>query len=219
MIMQAGGSTICLGRRASRLAALSAEHGDLVRTVELDLSDPAATDGFLGELCAGDLDGVVLAAGHDLGGNTPFHAEERENWQSKLAVNAASAMRVASDVLPYFLSRDRGDIVAIGSVVTRTPAKGLASYAASKQALQGFMEGLRLDYADTGLRFIEIVPGVIRTEFAANRLAGDQTAAAAFYERFKGWLTPEDVGGAVIWALTQPEGVAVDEIVMRPTRR
>lgn len=219
MLMENGARTICIGRRTARLAALSVAHPGRVEAIALDLADPTATDRFLSQLDASRLDGAVLAAGHDLGGNIPVADEDPAQASNKLMVNAAAAMQIAARVLPAFLARDRGDILAIGSIVTRVPAAGLASYAASKQALHAFIEGLRLDYAATGLRFLEIVPGVIRTEFAVSRFRGDEAAAAGFYDRFTAWLTPEDIARAALWALSQPDGVSLDEIVMRPTRR
>lgn len=163
------------------------------------------------------IDVLVNVAGHDAGGGMAFD-RPRAEWDDLLAVNLSAAMRLTRAVLPGFLARDRGHVVAIGSIVTRVPAAGLAAYAATKHGLHGFIEGLRVDYAATGLRFTEITPGVVRSGFAFRRL-DDAAGADAFYERFAGTLRPEDVARAVLYAVQQPPACCVDEIVLMPTRR
>lgn len=137
----------------------------------------------------------------------------------KLAVSFTSAALLIHALLPAFLSQGRGDVVTIGSIVTREAAAGLSFYGATKQALHGLMEGLRLDYRDTGLRFIELIPALVRSGFAAHRWQGDDKRAEQFYANFRGWLEPADVARVVVWALAQPPCVNVDEILLRPTYR
>lgn len=216
-LLEAGMAVICVGRRHDRLAALAARFGPSVRVVACDLAKPEAVASVLEVVGTGVVDVLVHTAGHDAGGGVPF-ADRQGDWDDMLAVNLSAAVALTRALLPGFLARDRGDVVAIGSIVTRVPAAGLAAYAATKHGLHGFMAGLRVDYAATGLRFTEITPGVVRSGFAARRLE-DAAQAEAFYAGFAATLSPEDIARAVLFAVQQPAGCCVEEIVLMPTRR
>jgi NADP-dependent 3-hydroxy acid dehydrogenase YdfG len=219
-LLAGGCRVLATGRRVENLDGMRASCGDRLKTVAADLSEPGAAAGILRARPAGwDIDLLICAAGHDSGGNVPFAQGNVRDMVDKLAVNFTASALLIHALLPGFLARGKGDVVAIGSIVTREAAAGLSFYGATKQALHGLLEGLRLDYRDTGLRFIELVPGVVRSGFAARRWKGDEERAERFYADFRGWLEPQDVARAVMWAVSQSPGVNVDEIVLRPTVR
>ncbi len=212
----AGGDRVAaVGRRRDELAALEGAH-----PAPADLSLPGAAEAVLAALPEGwETDALVHAAGHDAGGGAPFHENAAADRAAKFAVNLGCLGDLAHALLPGWRARDRGDLVAIGSIVSREPVAGLADYGMTKSGLAALLAGFRLDYAATGLRFVEIVPGVVRTGFAASRWKGDESRSAGFYERFPECLEAEDVAECVLWALERPASVAVDEIVVRPARR
>ncbi len=217
-LLAEGARVIATGRRAETLDCPGG--GDRLLPLAADLSRPGAAVDLLAAIPAGWApDALIHAAGHDAGGNAPFHEVSAADRAAKLAVNLAAFADLAHALLPGFLAAGRGDMVAIGSIAGREPVAGLADYGMSKRGLSALMAGLRLDYAATPLRFVEIVPGVVRTGFAAGRWAGDTARADGFYARFPEVLEAEDVAEAALWALTRPAHVAVDEIVLRPARR
>ncbi|MGF7159773.1 NADP-dependent 3-hydroxy acid dehydrogenase YdfG [Rhodoligotrophos appendicifer] len=219
-LLEAGARIVATGRRIERLAPLSARFGEALHLIAADLSEPGAAARLMAQLPPDwAIDTLVYAAGHDAGGKTSYHEADEGDLAAKLSVNLTSLADLAQILLPAWLARDAGDLVAIGSIVSREAVAGLADYGMTKHALHGLMAGLRLDYAATGLRFIEIIPGVVRTEFALSRWQGDVARAEEFYARFKQYLLPEDVAASVLWALRQPAHVALDEIILRPTRR
>jgi NADP-dependent 3-hydroxy acid dehydrogenase YdfG len=219
-LLAAGCRVVATGRSVGRLDEMSKTYRDRLHVIAADLSGADAASGIVGAIPAGwTLDVLIHAAGHDAGGNVPFAEGDTTDMNDKLAVNFTSAALLIHALLPAFLLQGRGDVVTIGSIVTREAAAGLSFYGATKQALHGLMEGLRLDYRDTGLRFIELIPAVVRSGFAARRWQGDDQRAEQFYANFRGWLEPADVARAVVWALAQPPGVNVDEILLRPTHR
>ena len=91
----------------------------------------------------------------------------------------------------------------------------MAAYVTSKYAVHGFTESLRLDYAGKGIRISEIMPGMVRTGFAGERL-GDKDEAEAFYDSFEQLLVPEDIAQSVLFALQQPKHVEIAELVVLP---
>jgi 3-hydroxy acid dehydrogenase/malonic semialdehyde reductase len=219
-LLAAGSQVLATGRRVEQLDGLQATHGERLHVVASDLAAPDSVAPLVAAVPAHwTIDLLVCAAGHDAGGNLPFGESDVRHMADKLAVNFTSAALLIHALLPGFLARGAGDIVTIGSIVTRDAAAGLSFYGATKHALHGLMAGLRLDYRATELRFIELIPAIVRSGFASRRWAGDEDRAERFYANFPGWLEPADIARAVTWAVSQPHGVNVDEIVLRPTTR
>ena len=82
--------------------------------------------------------------------------------------------------------------------------------------MHGFSESLRLDYAGTGVRVTEILPGLVRTNFALTRW-GDKERADSFYDDFGVCLAPEDIARSVLFALQQPPHVVISQLVVVPS--
>jgi 3-hydroxy acid dehydrogenase/malonic semialdehyde reductase len=215
-----GCRVICAALDAQVLERRCSALGERAHALAIDLAETAQIDGALARIPEPfqAIDILVNCAGHDLGGNGRYEIAAPDDIANVLAVNLAGLMRLTRIVLPGMLARGRGDIVNIGSVVSRVRNRHLAAYTASKHGVHGFTEGLRGDYADTDLRIIEIQPGAVRTNFAKSRWRGDAAKAAAFYDAFPGVLAPEQVAESIIWALERPPGVTIGEILILPTR-
>ena len=215
-----GARVVAVGRRPDRLAALEQANGGNVLGLAVDLAAPDAAS-QIGTALAGpfaDVDILINNAGHDSGGNVPFHDSDAVKWEAVVQVNFLAMMRLTRALLPGMVRRGRGDIVNISSITTRRAAAGLAAYGATKHAVHGFSEALRAECGPLGIRVVEIVPGVVRTEFAATRWDGDDARAEAFYQSFPSHLAADDVARAVVYALQQPAGVTVAELTLVPTK-
>lgn len=213
-----GCRVVGIGRRAEAPPEFAAFAGMRYLAIDLAQQDVVAT---LRREAPDALEAVsvlVNCAGHDQGGGAAFHEHCDEDWPHILRVNAEATMQLTHACLPAMVARDAGDIVMIGSITALRPARRLAAYTASKHAVHGFAEALRLDYCDTGLRIVELMPGVIRTTFAGRRWQGDERRAAEFYSNFAGCLEADDVARAVMYALHQPAHVSIAEMVLLPTR-
>ncbi|MDX1541973.1 MAG: SDR family NAD(P)-dependent oxidoreductase, partial [Geminicoccaceae bacterium] len=154
----------------------------------------------------------------DVGGRKRLEEGEADAWASIVETNVTGLIRMTRAVIPGMLERGRGQIVNVGSIAGLRAYKGGNVYNATKFAVRGFSDALRIDYADTPLRIIEILPGLVRTGFASARSGGDEAAARAFYESFPGWLEPEDVARTILYALEQPPHVTIAQLVVVPTR-
>jgi NADP-dependent 3-hydroxy acid dehydrogenase YdfG len=103
----------------------------------------------------------------------------------------------------------------MGSVAGFETYAGGAGYTSVKHAVRAITDTLRIELNGEPIRITEIEPGFVETEFALVRLRGDRKAAKAVYEGLKP-LTAEDVADCVVWAVTRPPHVDIDQIVVRP---
>lgn len=213
-----GVRVVAAARRADRLEALARRLGDGVLPWPLDVTDAAAVDALPGRLPEPwrTLDIVVCSAGHDLGGRRRFDRHAPDDAAAIVEANLLGALRVARALTPGMIERGRGHIVLIGSQAGVMTFPGDAAYIASKWGLHGLAKALKADLQGTGVRVSEILPGLVKTEFAAARLRGDHERAEQFYAGFKELLTPADVARCVLFALEQPPHVNVSELLVQP---
>ena len=138
-----------------------------------------------------------------------------EEWERTVEVNCKGVLNCVGAVLPGMLSRGRGHVVPISSDAGRKVYAGLAVYSASKFFVAALSQSLRLETAGTGVRITTIQPGNVDTGLVslssdgeALRLYGEPTGARV--------LAPEDVAASVVYALSQPEHVAINEVLVQP---
>lgn len=213
-----GAQLIACDRDAARLETLAAKWPHervLCRT--LDVGDASAVAGLPATLPAPwqEVDVVVNCAGHDVGGRRPFYEADPEQYAAIIDSNVVGLIRVTHAFARAMVARRKGHIVNLGSYLGLRAVRTASAYAASKHAVHGLSETLRLDFAGTGVRVTEICPGRVRTGFAAAR-AGNQAAADAFYDEVGECLTPKDIANAVIYAVSQPAHVVVAQLVIMP---
>ena len=214
-----GADVAVAARRTDRLDVLRGELLELgVRglVLGLDVSDEAACRDAVARTVAelGGLDLLVNNAGVMLLGTV--EGADTEDWRRMMGTNVLGLMYLTHAALPHLLQR-RGVLVQMSSTAGRTARAGVAAYNASKWAVNAFSEGLRQEVTARGVRVVVIEPGIVATELrehitqpaARERI---QASAAAIRQ-----LQPEDIAAAVVYAATQPEHVAVNEILVRPT--
>jgi NADP-dependent 3-hydroxy acid dehydrogenase YdfG len=211
---------ICAGRRLERLRLLAERLGSGASALALDVTDPEATRTILDRLPVDlrQIDILVNCAGHDVGGRRRFDLGTPEEWAAIIETNLTGVIRVCHAIIPQMLGRGTGHVVNIGSVAGLQAYAGGAPYCASKFAITGLTDALRLDYKDTDLRVTDIQPGLTRTEFAQARFYGDAEKGSQYYDRAPGCLLPEDVARAVMFALEQPSRATVARLLLLPTR-
>ena len=216
-LAETGLHVICAGRRIDRVESVASEVGG--HALALDVVDPESVESIEDRLPAGlrEIAVLVNSAGHDVGGRRRFDAGNADEWAGIVETNVTGLIRVTRQLIPGMLARDRGHVVNIGSVAGLVAYKTGSIYAASKHAVHGFSESLRQDFAGTGVRVSEILPGMVRTEFALNRWKDVQTAAA-FYDDFGVCLEPDDIARAVVYCLRQPPHVVISQVVVMPNQ-
>jgi 3-hydroxy acid dehydrogenase/malonic semialdehyde reductase len=181
--------------------------------LELDVTDPASCERFVEQAVAelGGLDVLVNNAGLGLG-REPFDQSTEEDEETVLETNVHGVMRLTRLCLPHI--RDGGHIVNLGSVAGRQPYENAAVYVTSKFAVRGFTYALREDLLGRPIHLTTVDPGLVETNFSRVRFRGDEERARAVYANVEP-LEPEDVADCIVFALTRPPHVNVDEIVVK----
>lgn len=206
--LRAAGVVVVGGAR--RVERIEADHA-----FPLDVTDEESSRAFVSaavDALGGGLDILYNNAGLALG-RAPFWESTPEDEATVIHTNVDGAMRLTRLCLPHI--RDEGHILFTGSVAGRQAYPNGASYIAAKFGLRGFVYALREDLLGRPIRITTVDAGLVTaTEFSLTRFKGDADKAAAVYE---GVDTPtaDDVADCVMFALTRPLHVNVDEIVMK----
>jgi len=165
----------------------------------------------------GRLDILVNNAGVMLLGQ--IDGANTEDWRRMINTNVLGLLYVTHAALPIMKGQNSGHIVNISSVAGRTARAGSGVYNASKWGVVGFSEALRQEVLKNKIRVTIIEPGIVATELT-NHIT-DETAKKTMQDWAKS-MTPlesEDIAAAIAYAVTQPERVNVNEILIRPTEQ
>jgi NADP-dependent 3-hydroxy acid dehydrogenase YdfG len=205
--LQEAGVKVAVGaRRVDRL------DGDFA--AQLDVTDPESAERFVAAAveALGGLDILVNNAGGAIG-RYPFteSSEEDEDWM--IETNVSGLIRMTRLCLPHI--RDGGHIVNMDSIAGKQAYENAAVYCAVKAAVSMFSQALREDLLGRPIRITDLAPGLAGgTEFSLVRFKGDEEKAKAVYQGVEP-LTADDIVDCVLFALTRPLHVNVDEIVVK----
>jgi NADP-dependent 3-hydroxy acid dehydrogenase YdfG len=193
-----------------------ARRGERLETdvkLPLDVMDTASCDRFVTEAVEqlGGVDILFNNAGLALG-RYPFVDSSEEDESVVFGTNVNGLVRMTRLCLPHI--RDGGHIVMMGSVAGRQAYENGATYVTSKFAVRGFTYALREDLLGRPIRITTVDGGLVETEFSVVRFKGDTEKASAVYKGIDP-LTAEDIADCVMWAVTRPFHVNVDEIVVK----
>jgi len=207
------GFSVVLGaRRLDRLEAVAAQCGPAARALPLDVTNSDSVDAFVEQVPEARV--LVNNAGGAFGRDT-IAAADVEAWRRMYELNFLGTVRVTQALLPAIEASGDGHVVVIGSIAGFEVYSQGAGYTSAKHAERAFTKTLRLELLGHPVRVTEINPGLVQTEFSLVRFAGDEDRAQKVYEG----LTPlaaGDIADCVVWVVTRPSRVNVDEIVVRP---
>jgi len=183
--------------------------------LELDVTDPESCERFVTAAvdALGGLDVLVNNAGLALG-RDPFDDSTEADEEVVLETNVHGLIRMTRLCLPHI--RDGGHVVNMGSVAGMAAYPNGSLYVTSKFAVHGFTRALREDLLGRPIRVTTLAPGLVETDFSKVRFRGDEEKARGVYENVSlgGPVAPADVADCVVFALTRPPNVNIDEIVV-----
>jgi NADP-dependent 3-hydroxy acid dehydrogenase YdfG len=202
------------GMHVVRLArSLRNRTSERMTDIACDVTKPrdvkSAVDQVVGQLGVPDI--VVNNAGIFL--IKPLAETRLEDFTTTLTTNLTSAFLLAQAIVPQMVQRGSGHLVTIGSISDYIGFPGSTAYAASKFGLRGMHEVIRAETARSGVRTTLVSPGPVDTDIWD---AVDPDSKPGFTKR-KDMMRAEDIAQAVVYAVTQPEHVAVTEIRLLPT--
>lgn len=207
------GARLFLGaRRTDRLARLAEELGANVAWHALDVVDADDFEAFVAAALArfGRVDALINNAG--VMPLAPLAALKRDEWRRMIDVNIHGVLNGMAAVLPGFIKQGSGHVINVASIAAHMVVPAAAVYCATKHAVRAITEGLRLEHED--IRATLISPGVVDTELGHD--ITDPALAAGLIEWRQKSLTPDAVARAIRFALEQPAGVDINEVIVRP---
>jgi clavulanate-9-aldehyde reducatase len=215
------GATVALGaRRHDRLQALADTLEGASSVHEVDLTDEAAAREFIEAAHAehGGLHILVNNAGLMLLG--AVDGADVSEWRRMLEVNLWALLVCTHAALPLIAESGGGDIVNVSSVAGRRADAGAAVYNMTKFGVHGFSEALRQEALHSGIRVTTVAPGFVETELQGhNRNPVVRRALERSREEIGEALGADDIADAVLYAVSRPAHVCVNEVVVRPTRQ
>jgi len=220
-IVGCGGAVAMVARRKERLAGLVTELGERAAAVPGDVTDLDGLDGLVAEAAdqLGGLDGLVAVAGRTMVGTIASGTPER--WRALLDLNLVAPLATVRATLGHFAPAGRRDVVLVGSAGGITAMPGTGIYGASKRGLRAAFESLRFELAPSGVSTGLVMPGMFETEgLTLEGLEIDGEVPPNDFPVLVPGAVPGDpavVGDMVAFMIGLPEGVSINELVVRPT--
>jgi clavulanate-9-aldehyde reducatase len=218
------GAKVALGaRRRDRIDELAqrirSDGGEAV-AIETDVTDEASARAFVegAREQLGGLHGLVNNAGVMLLG--PVEGADTDQWRTMVQVNCLGLLYCTHAALPIMREEGAGHIVNVSSVAGRVASLGSAVYNLTKWGVVGFSEGLRQEALHANVRITIIEPGFVETELQGHN-EGNPIVMEAM-EKMREQIDPlqaSDIADAIAFALTRPQHVAINEVLIRPTKQ
>ena len=218
---EAGAAVSLAARRSDRIDALAERirsAGGTALAIETDVGDEAQANAFvrLTHEELGRLDVLVNNAGVMLLG--PIEDAPTDEWRRMVDANVFGVLYCTHAALPLMREQGGGHIVNVSSVAGRVARAGAGVYNLTKFGVGAFSEALRQEGVAHNIRVTLIEPGAVDTELAGHNR---EVVLEQIKKRFEGVdrLVSEDIARAVLYAVGQPEHVAINELLVRPTKQ
>ncbi|HDH2580863.1 TPA: SDR family oxidoreductase [Staphylococcus aureus] len=206
LLHEEGAKVVLAGRNKDKLQNVANQLAqDSVKVVPTDVTKKEEVDELIkiAQQTFGGLDIVINSAGQMLSSKiTDYQVDE---WDSMIVVNIKGTLYTAQAALPTMLEQSSGHLINIASISGFEVTKSSTIYSATKAAVHTITQGLEKELAKTGVKVTSISPGMV-----------DTAITAAYNPTDRKKLEPQDIAEAVLYALTQPKHVNVNEITVRP---
>ncbi|HHO1283507.1 TPA: SDR family oxidoreductase [Staphylococcus aureus] len=206
LLHEEGAKVVLAGRNKDKLQNVANQLAqDSVKVVPTDVTKKEEVDELIkmAQQTFGGLDIVINSAGQMLSSKiTDYQVDE---WDSMIDVNIKGTLYTAKAALPTMLEQSSGHLINIASISGFEVTKSSTIYSATKAAVHTITQGLEKELAKTGVKVTSISPGMVGTAITATYNPTDRKK-----------LEPQDIAEAVLYALTQPKHVNVNEITVRP---
>lgn len=213
VMLAAGARVVMVDRDASALQAAQQRLGDAALPLTVDLLNTEQCASLVPQVLerTGQIDILHANAGTYIGGN--LVDAESAAIDRMLQLNINVVMKNVRDVLPHMIGRQRGDILVTSSLAAHFPTPWEPVYAASKWAMDCFVQTTRRQVFKHGIRMGAISPGPVITA-----LLSDWPAEKLAQARAEGTLLdPAEVAQVLLFMLTRPRGMTIRDVVMLPT--
>ncbi len=206
-------------RRGERLNALKAEviaahPGANLWTDVVDVRDAEAVVAAWDRRPFADVDVLVNNAGLARGRES-VEEGSLQDWNEMIDTNLKGLLHVTRAVAPAMVARGKGHIINVGSLAGREAYPGGNVYGATKFAVDGLTDGMRLDLTPKGIKVSQIAPGMANTEFSNVRFHGDQHKADSVYAGLQP-LSAQDVADVIGFMASAPDHINLADVLLMP---
>lgn len=214
----AGANVALAARRTDRLEALKAkiekETNAKAIVVKTDVTDKAEVERLAAKTkeAFGSIDILVNNAGVML--LSHIKNDLIDEWTRMVDVNIKGVLHGIHAVLPTMLEQNTGHIINISSVAGHEVSRTSTVYSATKYAVRALSMGLEKEFSTTGLRVTNISPGAVESELREH--ITDEEVRANLGNKKRTLLQADDIANAIVYAVSQPDYVNVNEIIVRP---
>lgn len=214
------GAKVALGaRRLDRLKALAEELGsDNCTVFQVDVVDREQVAAFVDHAVKafGRIDVMINNAG--VMPLAPLEMLRLDEWDQCIDVNIKGVLWGIAAAMPHFKAQQSGHFINVSSVAGHKVGIGSAVYAATKHSVRVVSEGLRQEVKPYNVRTTVLLPGAVDTELPASvKASGVAEGIAQFYEATA--IPASSFARCVLFAISQPEDVDINEILFRPTKQ
>lgn len=213
-----GAKVVLSGRREERLEKLANELGDSAIYLKSDVTNVEDMKAIvkLAKEKFGKVDVLFANAGIMPAGN--MSELDLKGWMDMVDINIKGVLNSMYAIIPEFYQQNSGHIIITSSRAGTTLVPGNAVYCGTKHFVKVMLQSFNSETNQEGknIRTTTIYPGAIKTELLNHVVENDhKKMVEGFYEQFG--LQPETIANAVLYAISQPDGVDVSDLVIRPT--
>ena len=212
---------IITGRRLEKLDLLeeqirSKTEADVL-SLAFDIRDQAAVNKACEQLSGKweNVDVLINNAGL-AAGLSHIHEGSVDDWEQMIDTNIKGLLYITRVISPGMVKRQKGHIINIGSIAGKESYEKGNVYNATKFAVDGLTQGMRIDLVDHGIKVTSIDPGAVETEFSLVRFKWDSEMADQVYDGYTP-LYAEDIAEAILFVVTRPPHVNIDDMLIMPT--
>ena len=212
---------VITGRRGNILDALEKEikqkYGVRALSLILDVRDREDCKVAIEKLPQEwkNIDVLINNAGLAAGLGT-IQEGEFENWDKMIDTNIKGLLNISRIISPLMIAKNQGHIINIGSIAGKEVYPGGNVYCGTKHAVDAITKGMRIDMVQHNIKVTSIDPGMVETEFSIVRFDGDKEKAKQVYQGFTP-LYADDIAEAVLFAVTRPAHVNINDMIIMPT--
>lgn len=213
---------ILTGRREEKLLQLKTELESKkvsIKTLSFDIRDRTSTKKAWDSLSEAEQNIEILInnAGLALGADSIQDGDEND-WEQMIDTNIKGILNISKLVIPKMIERKCGHIINLSSIAGKEVYANGNVYCATKHAVDALTKGMRIDLLPHNIKVSSIAPGMVETEFSIVRYHGDKEKADNVYNG----LTPlyaDDVAEAILFMITRPPHVNINDMLIMPTRQ
>lgn len=217
---EAGFDVIITGRRKERLEELAGkirQAGADVLALNFDVRQADEVQKAIDSLEGKWRNIAVLINNAGLAvGTSPIQEGILDDWERMIDTNVKGLLYITRAVAPLMVAHNSGHIVNLASIAGKEVYPGGNVYCATKHAVDALSKAMRTDMLKYNIKVTNIAPGMVETEFSIVRFKGDTTAADNVYKGMTP-LTNEDIAETILFAITRPAHVCLNDIVIMPT--